>query len=238
MVTSNMGHHIRFDEQLVFERKIPEQRKPKGEFAQLPEMPGNPFFERIDMDEGGHVYQAKQRCWYSLTTIIGPMEGGDYLPTAVRGELPEPNRRDSRNRPIQRNLVDEEPQTAHAWKHFDDGWWQPGGHHLHHWYGGEIAKGACIYIGAAPWNPDTVLIPESDIILSAGVGDILSAVIERLNLLLEVASGEMQRLFGREAGTNALDAIRLVTIDNNGDHVGIVFGDDGRIARFERVQLN
>ena len=224
MVTSNMGHHIRFDDRLEFDLKIPRQQKPKGAFAQLPEMPGNPFFERIDMEQGGHVYQAKQRCWYRLTTIIGPMDGGDYLPTAIHGELPEP-------------IVADEPQTAHAWKHFADGWWQPGGHHLHHWHGGEIAKGACVYIGGAPWNPESVLIPESDVFLSAGVGDMISAVAGRLNLFLEVASGEMERLFGRDAGTYAIDAIRLVTLDNDGDHVGIVFGDDGKIARFERVQL-
>ena len=226
MGTSNMGHHIRFDELLVLERKIPEQRKPKGAFAQLPEMPDNPFFERKDMDEGGHVYQAKQRCWYSLTTIIGPMEGGDYLPTAVHGE------------PSEQNPADE-PQIKHAWQGPDSDRWQDrGGIHLHHWHGGEIAAGMCIYIGGAVWNPDYIQIPGGDIILSAGVGDMISAVAGRLNLFLEVASGEMQRLFGREAGNNALDAIRLATIDNNGDHVGIVFEDDGRIARFERVQLN
>ena len=225
MVTSNMGHHIRFDEPFVLERKIPRQLKPKGAFAQLPEMPGNPFFERIAMEQGGHVYQAKQHCWYWLTTIIGPMDGGDYLPTAVHGE------------PSEQNLADE-PQIKHAWQGPYGDKWRQGGLYLHHWHGGEIAEGMCIYIGGARWNPDSILIPGGDIILSAGVGDIISATTERLNLLLEVASGEMERLFGREAGTNAIDAIRLATIDNNGDHVGIVFDDDGRIVRFERVQLN
>ena len=64
--------------------EIRQQQKPKNAFAQLPDLPDNPFFKRVDRDEGGHVYEAKQRCWYWLWTIVGPMDGGDYLPTVVR----------------------------------------------------------------------------------------------------------------------------------------------------------
>ena len=146
--------------------EIPQQQKPKGAFAQLPDLPpDNPFFKRVDRDEGGHVYEAKQRCWYWLTTIIGPMDGGDYLPTAVRPEE------------LVQTLAGEHPQTAHAWMHRDDGRWQHGGRHLHHWHGGEIAAGACIYIGAAPWNPESILIPGGEIELKAGGGDIIPDVV-------------------------------------------------------------
>ena len=168
--------------------EIPQQQKPKGAFAQLPELPNNPFFKRVDRNEGGHVYEAKQRCWYWLTTIIGPMDGGDYLPTAVSPEE------------LVQTLAGEHPQTAHAWMNRDNGRWQHGGRHLHHWRGGEIEIGACIYIGAAPWNPDSILIPGGEIELKAGGGDIIpdSDIIP--------------------------------------DVVGIAFGDDDTIIRFERAQ--
>ncbi len=222
----NFVDRLRFDEQLNFKMEIPQQWKPNGAFAQLPEMPGNPFFERINMvEQGGHVYRAKQRCWYSLTTIIGPMDGGDYLPTAVHGE------------PSEQNLVDE-PLTAHAWMSRDDDRWVHGGHHLHHWHGGEIAAGGSIYIGTAPWNPDSILIPDGFIILSVGVGDIIPVVIGRLNQLLGIAPDNMEKLFGQEAGINATNGISVATLDKDGERVGIVFDDNGRIARFERVQPN
>ena len=103
--------------------------------------------------------------------------GGDYVPTAVSSGLPEHFLADQQARPL----------LDGAWVMMASG--ACDGHHLHHWHGGEIAAGACVYIGAAPWNPDSVLIPG---------GDIISAVIERLNQCLEVARDDMQRLFGRE----------------------------------------
>ena len=54
----DFAKQLRFDEEAVFDLKIPHQQKPKDAFAQLPDMPGNPFFERIDW-ESGHVYRGE-----------------------------------------------------------------------------------------------------------------------------------------------------------------------------------
>ena len=175
------------------------------------------------------MYQAKQRCWYSVTTIIGPMDvGGDYLPIAVS------------RRAVRAESGGRTAQIKHAW-------------HGPLWATmasgsvtaitctigtAEKSRKECASISArARWNPDSILIPGGDIMLSAGVGDIISATTERLNLLSGSRVGTRWRdCLVERPGTNAIDAIRLATIDNNGDHVGIVFEDDGRIARFERVQ--
>ena len=148
--------------------EIQQQEKQKKAFAQLPDLPENPFFKRVEHEEVGHVYEAKQRCWYWLWTFIGPMDGGDYLPTVVSAEKLSPS--DLSPEELTQTLEVERPQTAHAWMQRNGAGWQHGGRHLHHWHGGEIAEGACIYIGGASWNPESILIPGGDIELKAGGG--------------------------------------------------------------------